>query len=560
MKATDIFKILFRKYPVFRVFSVILVIFIVLTAISGITLQARKIPEIYTVNPPVGAPGDMMIITGENFGDIRNPSDYVEVGGSKITASGYLGWEDTQIKLILPPNVQDGLVIVSTKTGKSKPSFFANAAGIPVEVLPDTKTSLPVITQLSAEKAAPGSLLIISGTNFGTIRSNAQVFFTAGWETNSEQTEEIPCIAASEDNYDYEYWSDSEIHIRVPDGAVSGQIYVQTEKGKSNLSYLEISLPAGTKEYKDKKTYLIQLNADIEDINSRSNTTLSLRIPRPPVMARQPAAYIAECRPEPVFESYQNTIIHQFELSKAGSKKLRFNHSFVVDEYALTTSINPKYVKPFTDKSRVLYTTFTSPDSLIKSDDEEYVKLAASIVKNETNPYLEAKLVYEYLLNTFKLVSVRKPGSDPKDLLKDKSGDAYDFAVTFTALLRALKIPAIPVSGILVDVDLKAVSHWWSEFYLENFGWVPVDPAMGLKMEYKAFKTIEDPFQFYFGNIDSQHIVFSRGYNELKPTLSNSNIVYKERTFALQSIWEESSSGKVNYSSLWNDPVIAGIY
>ena len=72
---------------------------------------------------------------------------------------------------------------------------------------------------------------------------------------------------------------------------------------------------------------------------------------------------------------------------------------------------------------------------------------------------------------------------------------------------------------------------------------------------------IENPNEFYFGNLDSQHIAFSRGINEIKQTMSAKNkIVYRPKTYALQSIWEESSEGNVNYSSLWNTPVVLGLY
>ena len=221
----------------------------------------------------------------------------------------------------------------------------------------------------------------------------------------------------------------------------------------------------------------------------------------------------------------------------------------------------PKNIKPFSDKSRVLYTTFTKSDQLIKSDDEEFVEFAKKIVKKETNPYNQAKLIYDYMLENFSLEQkLRKTGSLPSDLLNNKEGDAWDFAIVYTTLLRALKIPSLPVSGILVDSELNAKPHWWTEVYIENLGWIPVDIALAAGLEYKSFKTIEDPAKFYFGSLDSQHIIFSRGFNDVKPTLSNGFAVYKERTFALQSIWEESSGGTVNYSSLWNDPVIAGIY
>ncbi len=563
MKPSKTFSVLFRKYPLFRTGSIIFFILVVLAAVSIITYKARKNPEITSITPTVGSPGDLMTITGANFGSLRNSSSYVEVGGSRITASGYLQWTDSQIKLILPSNVQDGLVVVSTKEGQSKPGFFANEAGIPVEVPPDTKTTLPLVTSVSPENASIGQLIVLTGSNFGTSRNSAKVFFTANLPQDAQNMEkdENSYIIAREDNYDYEYWSDSEIHLRVPDGAASGQLYIQTEKGVSNFANFNLRTNAGTKKYSDKKTYLINLNVDIDDINSKQNTTLSLRIPRPLETSVQRHAQLNECSPEPVFENYQNTIIQHLELSKQTAKKLKFTQSFVVENYAVETQAVPKNIKPFSDKSRVLYTTFTKADQLIKSDDQEFVDFAKKIVKKETNPYNQAKLIYDYMIQNFSLEQkLRKTGSPASDLLTDNEGDAWDFAIVYTTLLRALKIPCLPVSGILVDSDLDATPHWWTEFYIENLGWIPVDVVLGAGLEYKSFKTVEDPANFYFGNLDSQHIIFSRGFNDVKPTLSSGFVVYKERTFALQSIWEESSSGTVNYSSLWNEPVISGIY
>lgn len=564
MKTADSFKYFFRKYPFFRVGTILVSILAVLLVISLITYKSRKIPVISSVMPSIGSPGDIMVIYGENFGSLRTTSDYVEVGGSRITASGYISWQDNQIKIVLPSNVQDGLVIVATKAGKSKPGFFANEAGIPVEVPPDTKTTLPVITNASPSSQSIGKLVTITGTNFGTIRGGGKVYFSAGFKEHvpgQNSGEEESFIACSDDNFDFEYWSDSEIHVRVPEGAVSGQVYVQTEKGKSNFFPAEVKFSAGKKTYSSKKTYLIHAGTDIMDSGSKQNTAVTLRVPYPPVFAGQSSARLTECNPEPAFEHYQNTIIHQSLLPKTGDRVKRFEHSFVVEVYSVASSVNAKNVRPFSEKNRILYKNFTASDSLIKSDDEEIVQFAKKIIKKETNPYMQAKMIYDYMIDNFKISEkLRKNGSDPKDLLKKEKGDAYDFAVMYTTILRAVGIPAVPLGGILVDAEMQNKNHWWCEFYIENFGWFPVDVALGAGLEYKSFRPIENPKEFYFGNLDSQHIAFSRGFNELKPSIANSNVVYRDRTYALQSIWEESSDGNVNYSSLWNNPVVEGIY
>ncbi|MDE7227442.1 MAG: IPT/TIG domain-containing protein [Treponemataceae bacterium] len=573
MRLGRTFSVLYRSYPLFRISCIVFLCLLCLGIVSFITFEAKKLPAIHSLSPAVGSAGDVMTIQGEHFGEERGTSGYVEIGGSRLTAQGYLSWTDTQIRIVLPTNVQDGLVIVATKNGRSKPGFFANEAGIPVEVPPDTQTSLPVIQAITPQAGSYGTLMTIRGTNFGTVRGNGAVFFsanrddalqapfTSGIGTDSLDEFNPQFIPASETNYDYEYWSDGEIRVRIPDGAADGPVFVRTEKGASNALKAEIRLPAGTKSYTGKRTYVLQMTEDIEDVDSKNTTSVTLRVPRPLVSAAQPMADLTECKPAPVIANYKNTIIHQVELARAANRKVKFSQQFVVAVYTVQTDVNAKKVRPFSEKSRVLYRATTQPDSLIQSNDEAVAAKAKEIVGKETNPYLQAKLVYDYMLETYDFPSrLSRENESALDLLRKERGDAYDFAVLYTTLVRALGIPCLPVSGILVDADLHVQPHWWSEFYIEQFGWIPVDVALAKGLDYKAFKPLDDARAFYFGNLDSQHIAFSRGWNEVKPALVNSKIVRRAKSYAFQSIWEESSEGKVNYSTLWNDPVVLGIY
>lgn len=565
--------VLYRSYPLFRISCTVFLCLLCLGIVSFITFEAKKLPAIRSLSPAVGSAGDVMTIQGEHFGEERGTSGYVEIGGSRLTAQGYLSWTDTQIRIVLPANVQDGLVIVATKNGRSKPGFFANEAGIPVEVPPDTQTSLPIITAITPQAGSYGTLMTISGTNFGTVRNSGAVFFSAnrddasqatfmsGIDTDSPGEFNPQFIPANETNYDYEYWSDSEIRVRIPDGAADGSLFVQTEKGASNALQAEIRLPAGTKSYTGRRTYVLQMTEDLEDLDSKNTTSVTLRVPRPLVTAAQPMADLTECKPEPVIANYKNTIIHQVELARASNRKVKFSQQFVVAVYAVQTDVNAKKVRPFSEKSRLLYRATTLPDNLIQSNDEAVVAKAKEIAGKETNPYLQAKLVYDYMLDAYDFSSRRdRENESALDMLRKERGDAYDFAVLYTTLVRALGIPCLPVGGILVDTDLHVQPHWWSEFYIEQFGWIPVDVALAKGLDYKAFKPIDDARAFYFGNMDSQHIAFSRGWSEVKPALVNSKIVRRAKSYALQSIWEESSEGKVNYSTLWNEPVVLGIY
>lgn len=575
------FSLLFRKYSFFRVLFYVFIIAVALSAISLATVKSKKVPVIASVIPVVGSAGDTMVIRGANFGAIRG-TNYVEIGGNRITASGYITWAENMIKLTIPSNVQDGLVVVVTKSGKSKPGFFANEAGIPVAVQKNIKTLQPVISSVNPPSGSCGTLLTITGSDFGTARGAGKVVFTAnrddssyGGALGSGQGElaadfDFGIICAGESDYDYEFWSDSEIRVRIPDGAATGNIYVETEKGKSNLINEEIKLTAGEKSCTSHKTYILQLNSDIDSIDTKNGTNITLRVPRPITTFWQPMVELTECSPEPVISDYRNTVIHQLELQKAGSqsKKIRFSHTFVVSTYSVHSQINENLVKPYSQalKSRILFKSATAQDALIQSENEVVKKVAAQILAQDTkagaNPYKKARQVYEYMLREYKIRDeLRKSDASPLEVPGSKKGDAYDMAIFYTTLLRAMEIPANPVAGILVDSEMKAQPHWWTEFYIEGFGWLPVDISLAMGMKYSPFKPVEDAASFYFGNLDGQHIAFSRGWNEIKQTISqNSKIVYRPRSYAFQSIWEESSEGNVNYSSLWNNPIILGLY
>lgn len=512
-----------------------------------------------------------MTIDGENFGSTRGTS-YVEVGGSRITASYYLAWSDKQIKIILPSNVQDGLVYVGTTAGNSSSEFFANAAGIPVVIQKPARSIVPEIEKIEPEKASVGQIVTITGTNFGETQENSVVYFTANLDTqgaagNSSyqlaqdtSINKDEFISVDESQLDYVSWSDTEIQVRVPDGAASGQMYIETETGKSSAKKFTLNTEAGRKSYTGKRTYIIQLSADIANSIASSDTLISLYVPRPCVSSIQPVADLTECYPEPLSKD-DKVIIHQKQLSQISNRKQRFTQNFVISNYALTSTVRSQFIIPFNQEAHPELVQYTKADSLVPSNTMDVINLVDDIIGASTNPYNQAKLIYNYFIKNYKILSeVRTGNSSVLDLAKNKTGDAYDFAILYAAICRSAGIPAIPVSGILIEDKSTSRNHWWVELYFENFGWFPVDVALGAGLDYKPYVTIRDPYSYYFGNLDSQHIAFSRGWNEITPMFVDSKTVYRPRTYALQSIWEESTSGINSYSSLWNDPIVLGIY
>lgn len=534
-----------------------------------ISYRTKSIPEITSINPPVGVPGDVIVITGKNFGATRDMS-YVEFSGSKLTASAYISWSDTKIKLVLPANIQDGLVVVGTKDSRSKPSLFANEIDIPVPV-PEVKlSSKPVITSLNNQNYVAGDLLVIHGNNFGDSRNTSKVLFTVDYDDKLAQAEFTNInmytenmIEASDFENAYEYWSNSEIRVRIPDGVCSGMVVVDTGSEKSEPYKINITGPV-RKHYKARKIYLMNYTADIADIYTDDVSTITLRCPIPATTAYQPDIQITETNPSPILMNYQNNLIHQLTKTKNYVPKTVFSQTFVLPVYEVTTVLPADRLTSYRQGTLPFVDNALKADTLVPSDDENVVKLAASIIGKEKSSYNKAKLIYNYMCDNFKVQEkVRKGDSDPLDLIKSKKGDAYDYAIVYTALLRAAGVPALTDAGVLVLQEQATQAHWWCEFYIPSVGWIPVDPAIGSGLKYNRWNEggeSVDVKSYYFGNMDSHHITFSRGWNELKPFSQENKIVQQPRSFALQGIWEEASSNTIKYSSYWSLPVIKGIY
>ena len=569
MDSSGRFSYFLRRYPALRIFFALFIITLIIGSISLVSFRTKPVPVITSVVPPVGAPGDFVVINGQNFGDVRDMS-YVEIAGSKLTASSYISWSDNCIKLVLPANVQDGLVIVGSKDMRSNPALFANEVDIPIPVPAVQQITKPVVTFLSSEKVSVGEILVISGNNFGDSKNQSSVLFTmdannkikeADYKNIILYTENM--IPASESDFDYVSWSNTEISVRVPDGACSGVVIVDTGRERSDPKEITILQDAGYKEYLNKKIYLVQYSADIADVVTDDVSTITLRCPLPFKTAAQPNIEITETIPEPILLNYQNNLIHQITKSRNNTPKSVFKQTFVLPVYEVRSNVVPAKIGTYKDTEKSLLAAALREDALVPCKDEAVVALCSKIIGKEKNAWSKAKLIYDYMCANYKISSkVRKNDADPLDLLKKGEGDAYDFAVIYTALLRAAEVPAYTDSGVLVNQDLQTQVHWWCEFYIDKVGWIPSDLALGAGLDYKKWTDSDKDFdrEYYFSNMDSHHILFSRGWSQLKPFSADSKIVQQPRSFALQSIWEEANKDTAKYSSYWSVPVVKGVY
>ncbi len=111
----------------------------------------------------------------------------------------------------------------------------------------------------------------------------------------------------------------------------------------------------------------------------------------------------------------------------------------------------------------------------IQSKDPQIVSLARGIVKDEKDPRVAARLIYEWVYrNIEKVPTVTLPVAT--DVLKTKKGDCNEHTTLFTALARAAGIPAKIAVGLTYK-DGFFYYHAWPEFYAGR--WIAADPTLG---------------------------------------------------------------------------------
>jgi hypothetical protein len=548
---------LLQKSSILRFLCIPLLLVAFMAIIGGISLLFRERPVLDSINPSIGEPGGVIVLHGRHFGKAQG-DNWIEIAGNRISGNAVIEWTDTMIMMRLPATVDDGIVYVHGKTAKSNPQIFVNKDGLPVAAKVKADVGQPTIASFDNDNAETGKTLVIKGQNFGITRNNSEVLFT--WQLDSAIPQAsvggaTTLIACSDHDFDYELWSDQEIHVRVPDGASSGNVYVRTDRGTSNPLAVKLVNRPGTRKYSDQRTCTVSLGVTISGVSASDGNMLFIRVPMPVTTASQRNVSISASNPKPYMENYQGTILHQMENLKSG-KTESISHSFILANYAVATTINPAQVKPYSDTGSAFYTTYTSPDRIVPSADQDIILKATEIVGQEKNAYKKAKLIYSWLVANIKGEKVENLDRPVREALAKQSGDDYDMAILFCALARATGIPAVPVAGILVDGQQNSRIHWWAEFYVESFGWVPADPGLGAGIPFP----VANSGDWYFGNLDANHIAFSRGWADQKPMAPKSRVVYKPRSFAFQPVWEESGGNIKGYTSYWDDPKVTGVY
>jgi transglutaminase-like putative cysteine protease len=107
----------------------------------------------------------------------------------------------------------------------------------------------------------------------------------------------------------------------------------------------------------------------------------------------------------------------------------------------------------------------------------EVWRLALDTTAGLTDTWQAALALMQFVYREFKYESQSTSvHTHMRDVLRERRGVCQDFAHVLIGLCRALKIPALYVSGYLAT-EIASATHAWMEVLLPGVGWIGLDPT-----------------------------------------------------------------------------------
>lgn len=151
---------------------------------------------------------------------------------------------------------------------------------------------------------------------------------------------------------------------------------------------------------------------------------------------------------------------------------------------------------------------FLQPDRLVPLQGT-IAELSARQTQGLQDPLAKARAIYNYVLATMRY---DKSGTgwgngDAIWACTAKRGNCTDFHSLFIGMMRTAGIPARFEIGFSVPTDQHDGTvpgyHCWAEFYVEPYGWIPVDASEAWKHPEKK--------DYFFGAHDDNRVQFTLG-------------------------------------------------
>lgn len=268
---------------------------------------------------------------------------------------------------------------------------------------------------------------------------------------------------------------------------------------QSNLEVVQENLAALSQEFNG--VYVRSLKHDIQ-IANRSPVPVKGELFIPLVKNETSRRYVilhnvsssSETQSSIQTDSHGNIYFHLYELQIDGKQTFTTKLEYHVLSFNTRYLINSTAVGNY-DTSSDLYRKYTSPEELIECDHSNITSLSRSLTGDTADWHGKVFKIYDFVRGHISY-QVQDEERGALWALKTGVGDCSEYSYLFVALCRAAGIPARIKAGFAFHREGETLEdgHMWAEYFMENYGWTPVD------VSWKLFDMIDDK---HFSSIQS---------------------------------------------------------
>ena len=230
-----------------------------------------------------------------------------------------------------------------------------------------------------------------------------------------------------------------------------------------------------------------------------------LNVPCPESSQYQDIEWL-EQPPIKLIKSYKESGDRRFFFTQTNCSEVpEIKRVFKVRFYKIKTDFSKiKQLHPYKKSSR-LYRDNVRAKEVRENLKIPWLAQSVEVLKRQSagNPLDYARLAYAHVVTNFTYDTADTgPITGLVGTIRERKGDCGRLSAVFVALLRAGDVPC-RMTACLRPIKGQEC-HCWSEFYLEGYGWIPVDVTFDLG---------RTPSYRHFGYYADKTVVMTRGNN-----------------------------------------------
>ena len=272
------------------------------------------------------------------------------------------------------------------------------------------------------------------------------------------------------------------------------------------------------------KTFLVRMRLTVRPGSAPAGQGLRAWLPIPRSYPHQGGFELLSASPRMVSLDSDSSTIRSASLDGVAREDSAtvFEIRYRYRTYGVRFDLDPEKVRPYGRGDPAIDPYVSEGPHVVFSQDMR--RLSERLIASETNPLRIAKRFYDWISDSIKYSyaveysTIRNIGAY---CLDHRYGDCGQEALLFITLCRMNGIPARWQSGWYTFPGGKTI-HDWTELYVDPYGWIPVDPYMGIfAMQYltslDAAKRGEVR-DFFFGGLDQYRMAANSDHcQDLEP-------------------------------------------